>query len=62
MRWLEADMAQTPNLAPVEVSEQDRKRRRARNYAIGGLLLFLVGLTYAITIAKIGGSVFHRTM
>lgn len=55
-------MAESQNLAPVEISEQDRKRRRARNYAIGGLLLFLVGLTYAITIAKIGGSVFHRTM
>ncbi len=45
----------------LELTDQDRRRRRARNYAIGGLLLALVGLTYAITIAKLGAAVFHRS-
>ena len=33
----------------------DHKRRRARNYALGGVLLALVILFYLITIAKMTG-------
>ena len=41
-------------MTPEEETEFKR-RRKGRNLAVGGLLLFLVILFYAITIARIGG-------
>ncbi|TNE40930.1 MAG: DUF2970 domain-containing protein [Alphaproteobacteria bacterium] len=37
-------------------SEEDRKRRRVRNYVVGGILVALVVLFYLITIVKMSGS------
>jgi len=33
----------------------DPRRRRARNLALAGLLVFLVALFYALTIVRFGG-------
>ncbi|WP_255416932.1 hypothetical protein [Erythrobacter sp. HKB08] len=41
-------------MTPEEEAEF-KKRRKGRNYVLGGLLLFMVILFYAITIARIGG-------
>ena len=40
-------------MTPDEKAEFDR-RRRARNYAVGGLLLAMVALFYFITVARMG--------
>lgn len=40
-------------MTPQERAEIDR-RRKARNWVLGGVLLFFVVLFYAITIARMG--------
>jgi hypothetical protein len=40
-------------MTPEEQAEI-RRRQKARNYVLGGLLLFMVVLFYAITIVRIG--------
>ncbi len=51
-----------PELDAVTLTETDRKRRRARNLAIAGILGFLVFLFYAVTIVKLGPGVLNRPM
>ncbi len=41
-------------MTPEEEAETKR-RQKARNWVVGGTLLFFVVLFYAITIARIGG-------
>lgn len=41
-------------MTPEEQAEI-RRRQKARNYVLGGLLLFMAVLFYAITIARMGG-------
>ena len=41
-------------MTPDEEAEVKR-RQKARNYVVGGTLLFFVALFYLITIARIGG-------
>jgi len=40
-------------MTPEERAETDR-RRKSRNFVLGGILLFFVVLFYAITIARMG--------
>ncbi len=40
-------------MTPEEKTEIDR-RRKSRNWVLGGLLLFFAALFYAITIARMG--------
>ena len=51
-----------PELDAVTLTEADRKRRRARNIAIGVILGFLVVLFYAVTIVKLGPGVLKRPL
>lgn len=38
-----------------EEKEEFKRRQNARNWVVGGTLLFFVCLFYAITMARIGG-------
>lgn len=40
-------------MTPEEEAEY-RRRQKSRNYVLGGLLLFMVVLFYAITLARMG--------
>lgn len=40
----------------MQMDEEARKRRRGKNVAVLVVLLALVALIYAITLAKLGGS------
>ena len=51
-----------PELDAVTLTEADRRRRRARNIAIGVILGFLVVLFYAVTIVKLGPGVLKRPL
>ncbi|MEL7447086.1 MAG: hypothetical protein AAGK02_14960 [Pseudomonadota bacterium] len=42
-------------MSPEEETEL-KKRQKARNYVVGGILIFFVVLFYMITIARIGGA------
>jgi hypothetical protein len=44
----------------IVLTEEQRRRRRARNIAIGCVLAALVVLFYLITVFKLGGNVADR--
>ena len=46
----------------VRLTEGQLRRRRARSVAIAIALAVLVGLFYAVTIAKLGGNVAQRPL
>lgn len=46
----------------IELTPEQKRRRRARNIAIAGLLVGLVVLFYLVTIVRLGGNVASRAM
>lgn len=46
----------------VVLTEEQAKRRRARNIAIASVLGFLVVLFYVVTIVKLGPNVLNRPL
>jgi hypothetical protein len=46
----------------IVLSAEQKRRRRARNVALGFVLAALVVLFYAITVFKLGGDVANRAM
>lgn len=46
----------------IELTPEQKQRRRMRNVAIGALLLGLVVLFYVVTIVRLGGNVAERAM
>jgi hypothetical protein len=46
----------------VRLTAEQLRRRRARSIAIAVSLAVLVGLFYAVTIAKIGGNILNRPL
>ncbi|WP_173796186.1 hypothetical protein [Hartmannibacter diazotrophicus] len=46
----------------IELTPEQKRRRRNRNVAIGVALGAMVVLFYMITIVKIGGNIASRTM
>ncbi|MGF1560920.1 MAG: hypothetical protein ACFB3T_01935 [Geminicoccaceae bacterium] len=40
----------------MELTEEQKRRRRQKNIALAAILLALVGLFYAVTLIKIGGN------
>lgn len=60
-------MEQGPKIQPpvetgVVLSEEQKKRRRARSIAIASVLSFLVILFYLVTIVKLGPNVLNRPL
>lgn len=53
-------MAKEP--AKVTLTEDQLRRRRARNVAIAGVLVGLVILFYVLTLFKLGGNVANRPL
>jgi hypothetical protein len=43
----------------VALSEEQAKRRRLRNYAIGLAVILFMALIYAVTIIRLGGGASH---
>lgn len=43
----------------VVLSEEQAKRRRLRNYAIGLAVILFMALIYAVTIIRLGGGASH---
>lgn len=52
----------TPDNKPTEQQEAFLRRRRMRSIAIGVALAVLVGIFYAITVAKLGPDVLVRDL
>lgn len=46
--------------ALMELTPEEKKKRRQRNLAIAGALIAFVALIYVITIVKLGGNVANR--
>ncbi len=51
-----------PRQDGVVLTEEQAKRRRARNIAIASVLGFLVVLFYVVTIVKLGPNVLNRPL
>ena len=54
--------AQRPPENGVVLSDEQKKRRRARNIALASVLGFLVILFYLVTIVKLGPNVLIRPL
>lgn len=46
--------------ALMELTPEEKKKRRQRSLAIAGVLIAFVALIYVVTIVKIGGNVASR--
>jgi hypothetical protein len=46
--------------APIVLTEQQKRRQRARSIAIAFALAALVVIFYLVTIVRLGGNVFNR--
>jgi hypothetical protein len=58
-----AAMSNPSELRPeLRLTPEQARSRRARNVAVSLIVGFLVVLFYVITIAKLGGNVFTKTM
>ncbi len=44
----------------MELTPEEKKKRRQRNLAIAGVLLAFVAIIYLVTIVKIGGNIAQR--
>jgi hypothetical protein len=47
---------------PLILTDEQKRRQRRRNIAIGVVLFALVAIFYAITVVKMGGNVAGRTL
>lgn len=47
---------------PVELSAEQIKARRQRNIAVAVVLFGLVALFFTLTMVKLGGEVFNRSL
>lgn len=46
----------------IELTPEQKRRRRARNIAIAAMLVALVGIFYLVTLVRLGGNIASRTM
>ncbi|MCR4282450.1 MAG: hypothetical protein NUV72_05425 [Bauldia sp.] len=55
-------MAMNDNNDGIRLTPEQLRRRRARSIAIAVSLAILVGLFYAVTIAKLGANILNRPL
>jgi hypothetical protein len=48
--------------APMNLTPEEQKKRKQRNWALAGILLAFIVLVYVVTIVKLGGNVANRPM
>ena len=53
-------MAAADDESPIVLTEEQKRRQRARSIAIGLTLAVLVVIFYLVTILRLGGNVFNR--
>jgi len=49
-----------PELKPVQLTDEEKRRQRQRNVALAWVLGAMVTLFFIVTIARLGGNVANR--